>query len=87
MSWPLCAVDYVMKPFSPARLATTIGRLKDKAGTAPANLEGLLQTLIRNSAPKEHLRWITASQGQELRRDLLLPGGQQVHAGRHARSA
>ncbi|HTI63129.1 MAG TPA: LytTR family DNA-binding domain-containing protein [Gemmatimonadaceae bacterium] len=61
------AVDYVMKPFSPARLATTITRLKEKAGTAPANLEGLLQTLIRNSAPKEYLRWITASQGQELR--------------------
>jgi len=61
------AVDYVMKPFSPARLATTIARLKETAGTAPANLEGLLQTLIRNSAPKEYLRWITASQGQELR--------------------
>jgi len=60
------AVDYVMKPFSPARLATTIARLKEKAHTAPANLEGLLQTLARNSA-KEHLRWITASQGQELR--------------------
>ena len=61
------AVDYVMKPFSPARLATTIGRLKEKAGTAPANLERLLQTLISNSTPKEYLRWITASQGQELR--------------------
>jgi DNA-binding LytR/AlgR family response regulator len=61
------AVDYVMKPFSAARLATTIARLKEKAGTAPVNLEGLLQTLVASSAPKEHLRWITASQGQELR--------------------
>src|SRR5690349_24674168 len=61
------AADCVMKPFSPARLATTITRLKEKAGTAPANLEGLLQTLIRTSAPKEYLRYITASQGQELR--------------------
>jgi DNA-binding LytR/AlgR family response regulator len=61
------AVDYVMKPFSPARLATTIARLKEKAGTTPANLEGLLQTLLENSAPKEYLRWITASQGQDLR--------------------
>ena len=61
------AVDYVMKPFSPARLATTIARLKEKAGTVPANLEGLLQTLIANSAAKEYLRWITASQGQDLR--------------------
>ena len=61
------AVDYVMKPFSPARLATTIARLKEKAGTVPANLEGLLQTLITNSAAREYLRWITASQGQDLR--------------------
>jgi len=61
------AVDYVMKPFSPARLASTIARLKEKAETAPANLEGLLQTLIRNGPPKEYLRWISASQGQDLR--------------------
>ena len=61
------AVDYVMKPFSPARLASTVARLKEKAETAPANLEGLLQTLIRNGASKEYLRWISASQGQELR--------------------
>jgi DNA-binding LytR/AlgR family response regulator len=61
------ALDYVMKPFSLARLATTVARLNEKVGTAPANLEGLLQSLIRSSAPKEYLRWITASQGQELR--------------------
>jgi len=61
------AVDYVMKPFSPARLATTIARLKEKVGNDPANLEGLLQTLLKTAAPKEYLRWITASQGQDLR--------------------
>ena len=61
------AVDYVMKPFSPARLATTIARLKEKAGDTPANLEGLLQSLIKNTAPKEYMRWITATQGQDLR--------------------
>jgi DNA-binding LytR/AlgR family response regulator len=61
------AVDYVMKPFSPARLATTIARLKEKAGSVPANLEGLLQTLVEANAAKEYLRWITASQGQDLR--------------------
>ena len=61
------ALDYVMKPFSLARLATTVARLKEKVGTAPANLEGLLQSLIRSSAPTDYLRWITASQGQELR--------------------
>ncbi|MGE5170099.1 MAG: LytR/AlgR family response regulator transcription factor [Rudaea sp.] len=61
------AVDYVMKPFSAARLATTIGRLKEKAGSTPANLEGLLQSLVKANAAREYLRWITASQGQDLR--------------------
>lgn len=61
------AVDYVMKPFSPARLATTVSRLKDKVGSAPANLDGLLQTLLKANATKEYLRWITATQGQDLR--------------------
>jgi DNA-binding LytR/AlgR family response regulator len=61
------AVDYVMKPFSAARLATTIARLKEKAGSAPANLEGLLQALLKASGTKEYLRWITATQGQDLR--------------------
>ena len=61
------AVDYVMKPFTPARLATTIGRLKEKAGAAPANLESLLHTLIEARPAKEYLQWITASQGAELR--------------------
>jgi DNA-binding LytR/AlgR family response regulator len=61
------AIDYVMKPFSPARLAETVSRLKAKATTAPANLEVLLETLVKNTAPHEYLRWISASQGQELR--------------------
>jgi DNA-binding LytR/AlgR family response regulator len=61
------AIDYVTKPFSPARLATTISRLKEKLGSAPANLGGLLQSLLKQNAAREYLRWITATQGQELR--------------------
>ena len=62
------AVDYVMKPFSAARLATTVARLKEKAAGAPANLEGLLKALAEAAgSAKEYLRWITASQGDELR--------------------
>ncbi|HEY1327144.1 MAG TPA: LytTR family DNA-binding domain-containing protein [Casimicrobiaceae bacterium] len=62
------AVDYVMKPISPARLATTVARLKEKMASAPAALDGLLQALTdRAGTRKEHLRWITASQGDELR--------------------
>ena len=61
------AVDYVLKPFSSARLATTIARLKAKLGSEPANLDGLLQALLKTAAGKGYLRWITASQGQDLR--------------------
>jgi len=61
------AVDYVMKPFTAARLATTVARLKAKVATAPANLEGLLRTLGETAAQREHIRWITASQGDDLR--------------------
>jgi DNA-binding LytR/AlgR family response regulator len=62
------AVDYVMKPFSPARLATTVTRLKDKIASVPANLDTLLKSLADVTvAKREYLRWITASQGSELR--------------------
>jgi DNA-binding LytR/AlgR family response regulator len=62
------AVDYVMKPFSTARLATTVARLKEKLAGAPANLDGLLNALGQlANGPQQHLRWITASQGNELR--------------------
>jgi DNA-binding LytR/AlgR family response regulator len=62
------AVDYVMKPFSPARLATTVTRLKEKIASAPADLDGLLKTLAGiTTGAREYLRWITASQGNDLR--------------------
>ena len=62
------AVDYVLKPFSAARLATSIERLKAKLQSAPANLDGLLKSLSTQLAgTKQHLRWITASQGTEVR--------------------
>jgi DNA-binding LytR/AlgR family response regulator len=62
------AVDYVMKPFSPARIASTVARLKEKVASAPANLNGLLKALADVAkGAKEYLRWITASQGDDLR--------------------
>ena len=62
------AVDYVMKPFSPARLATTIARLKQRIGGAPAKLEHLLQKLAETlNAGRGHLRWITAWLGNDVR--------------------
>lgn len=62
------AVDYVMKPFDAARLADTVGRLKARVDSAPANLEGLLKALSeRLGNGREYVRWVTASQGHELR--------------------
>ena len=60
------AVDYVMKPFSPARLATTVSRLRQKVESAPANLDGLLMALAMGGG-KEYLRWITVSHGNDMR--------------------
>ena len=62
------AVDYVMKPFDPERLAETVKRLKERIDSAPANLEGLLKALYAKLGNgREYIRWITASQGSELR--------------------
>jgi DNA-binding LytR/AlgR family response regulator len=62
------AVDYVLKPFSAARLAGTVARLKERMASAPADLDGLLAALQQPQAPKTaHLRWIKASQGQATR--------------------
>ena len=61
------AVDYVMKPFSAARLATTIARLKEKLASPPASLDGIVQALAGAGLKKQYLRWITASQGNDLR--------------------
>src|SRR5688572_67402 len=61
------AVDYVMKPFSPARLAVTVARVKQRMQTAPANLDGILKALAGRGNGNGYLRWITASHGQNLR--------------------
>ena len=62
------AVDYVMKPFTPERLEATVQRLMARLESEPANLDALLRLLAgRVGKPREYIRWITASQGQELR--------------------
>ena len=61
------AVDYVMKPISPARLATAIERLKQRIDTRPTDLRGLLHELSQSIRPrKDYIRWIKASQGKDL---------------------
>lgn len=60
------AVDYVLKPLSLERLATTVTRLKQRLGSAPARLDGLFDRLAGGAA-HEPLRWIVASQGEHIR--------------------
>jgi DNA-binding LytR/AlgR family response regulator len=62
------AVDYVMKPLSPERLAESVKRLRTRIHSAPANIDGLLQALAgKLGSPREYVRWITASHGGDLR--------------------
>ena len=62
------AVDYVLKPFSAARLSATVLRLKERLHSPPADLESLLAALAqRETAAKPFLRWIRASQGPNTR--------------------
>lgn len=61
------AVDYVLKPYDEARLALAVRRVRERLATAPPPLDGLLRELARSAPAREHLRWINASQGQEVR--------------------
>ncbi|HSW81919.1 MAG TPA: response regulator transcription factor, partial [Usitatibacter sp.] len=63
------AVDYVVKPFDEDRLAITVDRLKARIGTQPPRLEDLVQRLTSQLVPRgsEHLRWIKASVGSNVR--------------------
>ena len=63
------AIDYVLKPFNEERLATTVGRLKERMQGRPASLEALVEQLAGRlgAKPAEHLRWIKASVGSNVR--------------------
>jgi DNA-binding LytR/AlgR family response regulator len=75
------AVDYVLKPISLARLATTVERLKGKLGTAPRDLRPELPASLERSdptvaapagtpsgarePPREPTRWLQATVGHQ----------------------
>ena len=65
------AIDYVLKPFNEERLAVTVVRLKERLAAArPASLDALVQQLAGRlgvSRAAEHLRWIKASVGSNVR--------------------
>jgi len=59
------AADYLLKPVTTARLATTVSRLKERIGRPAPALEGLLREL--GGGQRGYLRWINASQGPTVR--------------------
>ena len=64
------AVDYVLKPFNEDRLAITVERLKARLGSQPRELEDLVRALAARLTPQsseQHLRWIKASVGSNVR--------------------
>ena len=63
------AIDYVLKPFNEARLATTVERLKERLTEPPPVLDQLVEELATRLAPRgqDHLRWVKASVGQNVR--------------------
>lgn len=66
------ALDYLVKPVEPARLADTVMRLRERLSTAePAfDAEALIEQLaarLRKDGAPDALRWIRASVGQTVR--------------------
>jgi DNA-binding LytR/AlgR family response regulator len=61
------AIDYVLKPYNPARLAESVRRVKERRVQSPAAMAQILVDMAAAQAPREHLRWINAAAGQEVR--------------------
>jgi DNA-binding LytR/AlgR family response regulator len=62
------AVDYLLKPATDERLATTIERLKARLGGSPPDLKSVLSQITEHMQGKrERLQWIKATVGQNLK--------------------
>ncbi|PHV11547.1 LytR/AlgR family response regulator transcription factor [Chitinimonas sp. BJB300] len=66
------AVDYLLKPADPERVATTCQRLRARLQTAPDPMDNLLAQLSQRLGgaeikPREYLRWVQASVGNSIR--------------------
>lgn len=64
------AVDYVLKPFNEERLNLTCERLRERLEGKPPSMDALVEQLAGRlgvKATAEHLRWIKASVGSNVR--------------------
>jgi DNA-binding LytR/AlgR family response regulator len=61
------AVDYILKPPTPERIAKVVGRLKARLAAAPLDLSALLAKLAPRDGGSGPLKWIRASLGNSMR--------------------
>ncbi len=61
------AVDYVLKPPMPERIARVVARLKSRLALAPLDLTALLARLAAGDKGAGPLKWIRASLGTSMR--------------------
>lgn len=60
------AIDYVVKPGSPARLAKTITRVRERLGSPPLDLGRVVQQVLPKPASSSPPAWIQASVGNTI---------------------
>jgi DNA-binding LytR/AlgR family response regulator len=60
------AVDYLLKPVSPERIAKVVARLKARLASAPLDLSAVLAKLAAREGDG-HLKWIRASLGATMK--------------------
>ena len=60
------AIDYVLKPVAPERIAKVAARVKARLGTAPLDLTALIARLAEREDGTAPLKWIRASLGNAM---------------------
>jgi DNA-binding LytR/AlgR family response regulator len=63
------AVDYLLKPVEPERLAVTVERLRARLDETPRDLGSVLQQLLRQGAvpAAQRLQWLQVGEGSDIR--------------------
>jgi DNA-binding LytR/AlgR family response regulator len=61
------AIDYVLKPPMPERIAKVVDRLKARIAQAPLDLTALLAKLVARDGSGGPLKWIRASLGASMK--------------------
>ena len=61
------AIDYLLKPWASQRLAEALRRVQLRLPQPPPALETTLREIAAAVQPRQYLRWINASAGQEVR--------------------